>query len=158
MRSCWIAARSAVTVEGDWADRDLGSLLFFITVHCKNDGFPRLDVFEIFSMCHALIVQSSRDISWESVCLKFRRFAPALLRGAERLWSSSQFYKEHIVKTLLDFFLQGTDSREVHTGACIVIVAMLQNVGFGMCPPGPTRKEEHEILVFCGNVPIAWIG
>ena len=34
--------RSAVTVEGDRADRDLGSLHFFVTVHCS---FPRTTVF-----------------------------------------------------------------------------------------------------------------
>ena len=43
--------RSAVTVEGDRADRDLGSLLFFVAVHCslaKDDGFQWPDASEIF--------------------------------------------------------------------------------------------------------------
>ena len=43
--------RSAVTVEGDQADRDLGSLRFFVAVHCsfaKDDGFQWPDASEIF--------------------------------------------------------------------------------------------------------------
>ena len=53
----------------------------------RDDGFQWLDVFVIFFMCHALIVTN------KAACLKFRRFAPALLSGTERLWSCSQFPK-----------------------------------------------------------------
>ena len=43
-------AESAVTVEGDREDRDLGSLHFFVAVHCssaKDDGFQWPDTSEI---------------------------------------------------------------------------------------------------------------
>ena len=53
--------RSAVTVEGDRADRDLDNLRF----HCsfaEDVGFQWLDAFVIFFMCHALIVTNEAAI------------------------------------------------------------------------------------------------
>ena len=58
-------AKSAVTVEGDREDRDLGSLRFFVAVHrsvAKDNGFQWLDASEFFSCKDSIETRAQRHL------------------------------------------------------------------------------------------------